>query len=69
MSQIHLPTTLWRTSTYSSNSGGQCVEVAALSERIGVRDSKNPGAAHLSLTRSTFHTFTKKLRSELQEQQ
>ncbi|MFG1998294.1 DUF397 domain-containing protein [Spirillospora sp. NPDC048911] len=34
--------TAWRTSTYSSTNGGECVEVAALSAQIGVRDSKNP---------------------------
>jgi hypothetical protein len=42
----------------SSRSGGvnddACVEVARLSGGIGVRDSKDPGAGHLALTRTEF---------------
>jgi hypothetical protein len=48
-------TVQWRK---SSRSGGvndeACVEVARLSGGIGVRDSKDPGAGHLTLTRSEF---------------
>ncbi|WP_344240064.1 DUF397 domain-containing protein [Actinocorallia libanotica] len=48
------PADPWRKSSRSSNSGGQCVEVTVLSERIGVRDSKNPDATHLTFTPSRF---------------
>ncbi len=34
--------------------GGDCVEVASLSTMIGVRDSKNPGAGHLTLSPERF---------------
>ncbi|WP_406280461.1 DUF397 domain-containing protein [Embleya sp. NBC_00896] len=34
--------TAWRTSTYSGNAGGDCVEVAPLAVEVGVRDSKVP---------------------------
>lgn len=30
----------WRKSSYSGNEGGQCVEVAELTDSVGVRDSK-----------------------------
>ncbi|GAA3128396.1 DUF397 domain-containing protein [Streptomyces echinatus] len=37
----HLGAT-WRKSSYSGDTGGQCVEVAALDPHIAVRDSKAP---------------------------
>lgn len=33
----------WRKSTYSGNTGGDCVEVADNLPLVPVRDSKNPG--------------------------
>ena len=47
----------WRKSSHSGGggSGGQdCVEVARLSGRIGIRDSKAPYAGHLSVSRAAF---------------
>ncbi|GAA0948496.1 DUF397 domain-containing protein [Actinocorallia libanotica] len=67
MNQNRPSFTEWRKSSYSGDTGGQCVEVAAFSGDIGFRDSKNPGTAHLVLTRSAFRTFTRKLRSEPQK--
>ncbi|MEU9418558.1 DUF397 domain-containing protein [Streptomyces sp. NPDC048272] len=43
----------WYKSSYSSN-GGQCIEVATALGAVLVRDSKNPGGPHLSLTREGF---------------
>jgi hypothetical protein len=37
----------WRTSSYSSGEGGECVEVAAGSDAVLVRDSKLPDKAQL----------------------
>lgn len=45
---------VWRRSTRSTTQGGECVEVARLVSAIGVRDSKNPGAGHLSLPADSF---------------
>ncbi|WP_075897973.1 DUF397 domain-containing protein [Actinomadura sp. CNU-125] len=48
---------IWRKSSYSGGggSGGQeCVEVAQLHGRLGIRDSKAPEAGHLSLASSAF---------------
>ncbi|MBO2459313.1 DUF397 domain-containing protein [Actinomadura violacea] len=44
----------WRKSSHSGANEGECVKVADLDEGIGVRDSKNPGAGHLALTRQGF---------------
>lgn len=46
--------TEWRKSSRSNTSGGDCVEVARLSDAVGVRDSKNPRAGHLTLSRAAF---------------
>ncbi|MBO2459315.1 DUF397 domain-containing protein [Actinomadura violacea] len=46
--------THWRKSTHSDGDEGECVKVASLDEGIGVRDSKNPGAGPLTLTRHEF---------------
>jgi hypothetical protein len=44
----------WRTSSHSDETGGQCVELAALTGGIGVRDSKAPDVGHLVLTPQAF---------------
>lgn len=54
---------VWRKSSKSTNQGGECVEVAALSNAIGVRDSKDPKGGHLSLSRESFGTLVQRIRS------
>ncbi|OLT17415.1 hypothetical protein BJF79_17840 [Actinomadura sp. CNU-125] len=45
----------WRKSNHSSGvSDEHCVELGRLVEGVGVRDSKDPSAGHLSLTTSEF---------------
>jgi len=44
----------WRKASRSSTTGGECVEVAALAEGRGIRDSKAPGAGHLTLSPEGF---------------
>ncbi|MGH3963639.1 MAG: DUF397 domain-containing protein [Pseudonocardiaceae bacterium] len=52
------PTT-WRTSSYSSDQGGNCVEVADLDHGSrAVRDSKNPGGPALVFTATEWAAFT-----------
>ncbi|GAA0970496.1 DUF397 domain-containing protein [Actinocorallia libanotica] len=45
---------VWRKSSRSTTQGGACVEVARLGASVGVRDSKNPDAAHLPVAVSAF---------------
>ncbi|MEU5362504.1 DUF397 domain-containing protein [Streptomyces sp. NPDC005925] len=40
---------VWRKSSYSGNEGGECLEVAATSESLYIRDSKNVHRPHLSV--------------------
>jgi hypothetical protein len=52
----------------SSRSGGgaqdiNCVELAALPNAIGVRDSKNPDAGHLTLTAEHFTTLLSNIKA------
>ncbi|MFA1545730.1 DUF397 domain-containing protein [Actinomadura chokoriensis] len=44
----------WRKSTHSGAVENECIEVADLNGHVGIRDSKNPTAGHLSLTRQDF---------------
>ncbi|MEV6149708.1 DUF397 domain-containing protein [Nonomuraea sp. NPDC052129] len=53
-----LDTATWRKSTRSGPDGGNCVEVAELSEgRRGVRDSKNPSGPALIFTPGEWSAF------------
>ncbi|MGC0330694.1 hypothetical protein RKD23_003684 [Streptomyces sp. SAI-170] len=51
----------WRKSSYSGNTGGDCVEVADLPSAIAVRDSKNPAHGVLTLTATAWGDFLKGL--------
>lgn len=53
----------WRKSSYSNN-GGNCVEVARLSNsRVAIRDSKAPHQAALIFTEEEFAAFVNSVRS------
>ncbi|MER6381081.1 DUF397 domain-containing protein [Streptomyces sp. NPDC001250] len=48
----------WRKSSYSSDQGGQCIEVAELAEAtVAIRDSKTPAGPILTLDPASFTTF------------
>ncbi|MFJ4829525.1 DUF397 domain-containing protein [Streptomyces sp. NPDC088747] len=47
----------WRKSTYSGNTGGDCVEVADLTPHIALRDSKNPELGAFAVTPAAFTAF------------
>jgi hypothetical protein len=48
-------TPVWRKSSHSgTGANSDCVEVAALADGIGLRDSKRPEGGHLALSRETF---------------
>ncbi len=53
-----LPGAIWRKSSRSNGNGGNnCVEVAALSTAIAVRDSKNPDGPALICTPAEWAAF------------
>lgn len=47
----------WRKSTYS-NAQANCVEVAAATQIVAVRDTKNPDAPALTFNRQDWQEFT-----------
>ena len=47
---------VWRTSSYSGN-GGDCVQVAPASDRVLVRDSKNPDGPALAVPAVAWRVF------------
>jgi hypothetical protein len=54
----------WRKSSYSSNNGGNCVEVARnLPKIVAVRDSKDPSGPALILSADQWAGFIARIRS------
>ncbi|MER7957718.1 DUF397 domain-containing protein [Streptomyces sp. NPDC096030] len=53
----HLMGARWRKSSYSGDTGGDCVEVADLTAHVAVRDSKNPDGPALFATPAAFTAF------------
>ncbi|MFI6434195.1 DUF397 domain-containing protein [Streptomyces sp. NPDC050759] len=47
----------WRKSSYSSDQGGECVEIAETVVAVSVRDSKTPAGPILTLDPAAFATF------------
>ena len=58
----------WRKSSYSSNGGGECVEVAS-TDRVLVRDSKNPEGAKLVFGTNVWRRFTGQVKRSLADPQ
>jgi hypothetical protein len=54
--------TPWRTSTYSSNGGGECVETASADGVILVRDTTNRNGGTLGFTAEAWTGFLGTLR-------
>ncbi|WP_128377613.1 DUF397 domain-containing protein [Streptomyces cavernae] len=53
----HLTSVVWRRSSYSGTSGGDCVEVAHLPAHIALRDSKNPEVGTFVVSPTAFGAF------------
>jgi hypothetical protein len=61
-----MSTPAWRKSSRSGTgtSGGEnCVEVAAFPAAVGIRDSKNPDAGHLTVSVTDFGRLVDRIRS------
>jgi hypothetical protein len=55
---------VWRKSSYSGSSGGQCVEVARnLPGIVAVRDSKNPENGALAVTPAAWQALLADIRN------
>jgi hypothetical protein len=59
-----LPGAIWRKSSYSGDTGGQCVEVADLTPHIAIRDCKNPAGGVVTVSSGAFSFFLHALRRE-----
>lgn len=55
--------TAWRTSSHSPNGSGNCVEVAAASDAVGVRDTKARERGHLEVSRTAWAAFVRSVRT------
>nr|WP_245667075.1 DUF397 domain-containing protein [Actinomadura latina] len=53
----------WRKSSRSGGQGGACVEVAALTPTIAVRDSKDPDGPRLTLAPAAWQALTDHIKS------
>ena len=53
----------WRTSSYSGDNGGDCVEVGTAAPAIAVRDSKDPDGPLLAFAASTWTAFAEQLKA------
>ena len=54
----------WRKSSYSGNSGGNCVEVGAAAPLIAVRDSKDPDGIRLAFGREAWQAFAARVKAD-----
>ena len=52
-----VPESAWFTSSYSTGSGGECVEVAVRPARVHVRDSKDTTRAPLAVDPTAWTAF------------
>ncbi|MFD9289853.1 DUF397 domain-containing protein [Streptomyces sp. NPDC060030] len=55
--QSHIDQLVWRKSSYSSEEGGECVEVATRPARVHVRDSKDTTGAALAVEPAAWAAF------------
>lgn len=61
MSEI--PNPAWRTSRYSQDPGGQCVEVANAADEVLVRDTKDRSRGMLAITPAAWRAFADQVKS------
>ncbi|WUH97923.1 DUF397 domain-containing protein [Spirillospora sp. NBC_00431] len=53
----------WRTSSYASQEGGACVELADLHISVGVRDSTDPEGPVLRLSRPAVAALVSRIKA------
>ncbi|QIJ65705.1 DUF397 domain-containing protein [Streptomyces sp. JB150] len=52
-----VPEAAWRKSSYSTGGGGECLEIAAVSGAVLVRDSKRPEGERLAVGAEAWADF------------
>ena len=55
--------TAWRTSSYSGDNGGACVEVGMFGPSVAVRNSNHPDDPQLAFPASTWQAFTDQVKA------
>jgi hypothetical protein len=55
--------TAWRTSSYSGDNGGTCVEVGTTGSAVAIRDSKDHDGPRLAFPADTWNAFTSQLKA------
>ncbi|WP_026414033.1 DUF397 domain-containing protein [Actinomadura oligospora] len=58
-----LTMTQWRKSSHSAHEGGDCIEVAATTDVVGVRDSKDADGPRLVLTTANWQALTRQIKN------
>jgi hypothetical protein len=53
----------WRTSSFSGDNGGACVEVGTTDPAVAVRDSTHRDGPQLAFAVATWRTFTDQLKA------
>jgi hypothetical protein len=53
----------WRTSSYSTSNGGDCIVVGAAPRAVAVRDSKDPDGPVLAVSREGWQDFTRRVKT------
>jgi Domain of unknown function (DUF397) len=53
----------WRTSSYSGDNGGNCVEVGTAGPVVAVRDSKHPNGPLLAFAAGPWKAFTEHVKA------
>ncbi|WP_153532234.1 DUF397 domain-containing protein [Actinomadura macrotermitis] len=48
---------MWRRSSHSTDTGGNCIEVAILFDAVAIRDSKDVDGGRLTLHAESFRAF------------
>lgn len=60
---MDLTSATWRTSSYSGNNGGNCVEAAADTRTIAIRDSKDPHGPVLAFAAKDWQQFADRIKA------
>ena len=53
----------WRTSSYSGDNGGACVEVGTFGPAVAVRNSKHPEGPQLAFPADTWTIFAEQVKA------